>query len=301
MRYLIVDGNHLAGRSNAALESLTRSDGHKTGALFGTLKGLGYAKWNTKIDTPNLIVCWDGGRSAKRMELLPSYKGNRKKENETEEEKKSKLEYYTQLDVCNKALSYLTCKQIRVRGVEADDLIGIFSNWYANQGHSVVIYSGDKDMHQLVTEKISILSPRDDKILTENDIKQIWGIEHPDDVVFMKSLLGDVGDNIPGVYGIGEKKAAIVYKWRNEPNLELIPEKERKAVVLARSKEQDRKLAVQMIRIPRSWEESFYTLEQSEEIMLQLLQSGKNADMSRFIYILREWELDSLLDNLSSW
>lgn len=153
-----------------------------------------------------IIVTADWRSSTYRKNLLPEYKANRKKVNQTEEEKADFLEFITGYE---DAIEYLKQKYIvlRYEGVEADDLAAYLVKYKTDFNFDkITLISSDKDWDLLLQDKVMRWSyvTRQDYTL---DVWQTKYEFHPDDYISFKCLTGDSGDNIPGVEGIGPKRA----------------------------------------------------------------------------------------------
>ena len=157
-----------------------------------------------KFDCPNALVLWDAGKSRWRSEYFPDYKENRadrKQEfdlQEMSEQKKAAQRYLSSLGVRN----------ITVYGVEADDLISWFSKYFYRHWNfdRIVIASRDRDLWQLINEKVVIYDFLSDMVVDAEVCKEKFGV-YPADIVPYKAMVGDVSDNLPGVKGVGEKTA----------------------------------------------------------------------------------------------
>ena len=297
MRRILIDGNHLTGRCNATLSEMTTSRGVPSGVVYGFLRGLHYLHLEHNVDYPEITVCWDRGRSEKRMALYPEYKANRTKD-QTPEQEQAYIQYVKQIHALQGVLDTIGCRQVYAQKVEADDLVGIFSRHYSECGETVLIYSGDHDMHQLVTENIKILDPKKG-ILDVDAIEKHWGVK-----VWMipelKAVMGDSSDNIAGVKGLGPVRARLFLQYYDCP-LKDIPAKDQKYVKLARDNYSIIERNLLLMKIPRSWEESFYTEDQALEAMECLLNSGQLRDERKFFEFLYAWELNSILENPTRW
>lgn len=209
---LLCDGNNLAYRNYATHADLRTSKGEGTGAIYGTLKSLYLLKKTHKPD--RMFVFWDAGGSTWRSKLYPAYKAHRRLE--LDQEKAIYLEEYRrQLNETRKALDMLGVSQVQVYGVEADDLIGIaMSRLDVLTDRAVSVVSSDHDFYQLLRPGRNILRPAtkaEYEIMTLDSFTFKYGIDSsywPD----VRALMGDPSDNIPGVRGIGEKRAVRLVK-----------------------------------------------------------------------------------------
>jgi DNA polymerase-1 len=296
MRYLLVDGNHLAGRCRATMSGLSTSKGIPSGVIFGVLQGLKYARDALRIDWRQQIICWDGGRCQRRLDLYPEYKGNRNLDL-SPEEIKGRSDYYHQLDALYSAIAYLGARQIKVTGMEADDAIGILvGKILRSKDKAAVIYSGDYDLHQLAYDRVSIFHPKKDgkkELLIQEDIEKHWGIPF-DDIVKFKALVGDSSDNIKGVTGIGPVKAKRYINGLDETG-KIASRIDNAKEIVARN--------VFLMRIPLQWESHvrYYGKEQEEQFEEQLLHSGTLTNKAGFIDFCTQWELKDILEKINSW
>ena len=195
-KLLIIDGNSLINRAFYALPYLTNSKGQFTGAVFGFTNML--VKVLAAENPTHVVVAFDHARKTFRNELYAEYKGTRKA---------TPPELISQLNLLKEVLDKMNIVRVQQEGIEADDIIGTISKSFEGQ---VVILSGDKDVFQLVSDNISVMMTKkgisETEIVTPNNMKELYGYT-PDQVIFVKSLMGDASDNIPGVSGVGPKTA----------------------------------------------------------------------------------------------
>jgi DNA polymerase-1 len=145
-----------------------------------------------------LIVVFDGGSPAERMELLPSYKSNRKPMPD---------ELRLQLPLADEFLDRAGVRRLRVERQEADDLIATLAAHASQDGAEVLISTADKDLYQLVGEQVSAVEPTGQhRRIGVADVLAKMGVG-PAQIVDWLALTGDSSDNIPGVPGIGAKTA----------------------------------------------------------------------------------------------
>ncbi len=203
----MIDGHALAYRTYFALTrgsaSFTTRSGEPTAGVFGFTSVL------LKIleqDRPDyLVVAFDTGKTF-RDDLFPEYKGTRAK---MPDDLRSQIERIRQL------VDAFNIPRLEMEGYEADDILGSAARKAAADGFTVKIITGDRDLLQLVTERIVVNLPGkslgDAKDYRPADVEVYLGVR-PDQVVDYKALVGDTSDNIPGVSGIGEKTAANLLK-----------------------------------------------------------------------------------------
>lgn len=302
MRYLLIDGNHLAGRSRAALKDLTLASGHRSGTVTGVLRGLSHIRRTLRIEPEQTVVCWDYGRSEVRMQLYPEYKAGRIPKNPTPEEELEFQQYCVQLNALRECLSYSGYYQVRVHKVEADDLLSILATKYARL-EPVIIYSGDYDVHQLASARVSIFDPKRE-LIGVPEILEIWGLDSIELLPLYKAIVGDSSDNISGVKQVGHKRAQIVLRYLRPTESGFscaseIPMKDRKWVDRVREYIDQVVRNYKLVKLPREWEESYYTVGQGVEAMGQLQMCG--VDRIRIFRFLKAWEQGWLLENMNRW
>ena len=202
MNYTIVDGNNLAFRSFYGVKDLSNG-GMPVNAIHGFFNSL--LMLNQQISTEKVIVCFDCGKSEKRMQLLAEYKSNRAP---TPDAFKIQLNYIKQMiplmgGVCWEKL-----------GIEADDLIGSWSKFASNRQQTCVIISADKDLMQCVNLWVSQMIPTNHGwvLLNRSEVFAKMGV-YPEQMIDFLALMGDNADNYPGLPGVGPKTAA---KWLND-------------------------------------------------------------------------------------
>jgi DNA polymerase I len=191
----LVDGSNHAFRVFHAMPRLTAAGQH-TGALMGFANLL---RWLDREAEPDFCaVVFDKGPSF-RVDLFPDYKGHRPSMPE------ELREQWVKLPELIEAWGYTT---ITPTGFEADDVIGTLATRYASEDLEVRIVSGDKDFCQLVTERVRILDLKGGipKVLDLDAVIERFGVT-PDRIIDVMAMWGDSSDNVPGVPGIGEKKA----------------------------------------------------------------------------------------------
>lgn len=308
MKYLLVDGGHLAGRCGAINTGLYTSEGVPTSVTHAFLRGISYVRNLLKVDYKQLVICWDGGRSEFRMALYPGYKAGRVSEDSTPEDLKRREEFYQQVNDIRTLLSFLGCRQIWVKGTEADDVIGIVSKFLEdNPINEIIIYSGDYDMHQLVSDRVLILGPKDTVPKTKKQILFKWNVETVEEILLTKAIIGDGSDAITGIFGIGTKKCEQVLPYVKLVDGKVVfdsflpNEKIRKIFDKVRAGSDIIERNLKLMRIPRTIEEAPYSSDQKEEILKQFIESGNSSDRSKFINMLRMLQLQSILDMLHVW
>lgn len=155
-----------------------------------------------------VILTADKGKSTFRKEILPEYKDNRKAayENQTEEEKEKARLFFEGYE---RALELAEQKYplIRMKGVEADDLSAYIVKNYSDDYEHVWLISSDADWDLLLSDKVSRFSFATRREYTLPNFFEEHECDNPEQYVSIKALRGDSGDGIPGIYGVGAKRA----------------------------------------------------------------------------------------------
>lgn len=197
-KLLIVDGENLLHRSYHKFLNFKSTDGRPSGAIYGFFKSLHSNMFRFQVD--KVIITFDNGRSKHRTEILPNYKGNRKKIGMDYDSLQS------QKKEIRKILKYLGVPVIFDKSFknqyESDDYIALLTDKHDGD---IVILSSDKDFCQLISKRVKIMNPSKDSLVTLHNCKEIMGYSS-DECVDYLILAGDSSDNIPGVNGMGEKK-----------------------------------------------------------------------------------------------
>ena len=193
---LIVDGNAVAYRAFYAVRDLSTRDGQPTNALFGFIRML--RQMESCWHPDRLVVSFDGGSPAHRLEKCPGYKAQRAPMPD---------ELRSQLGLINEFLEAAGIPRILLKGQEADDVIATLAVRAAAEGATVRIATSDKDLMQLVEERVRIVPPtKSDEELDAAGVEAKTGVR-PSQIVDWLALIGDTADNIVGVHGIGPKTA----------------------------------------------------------------------------------------------
>ena len=197
----VIDGNSLLHRAFHALPvTMTAPDGRPTNAAYGFISML--LKLTESFDPDTLIVAFDKGRPAFRSDVLERYKIHRPPTPD---------ELRPQFGIAKELLGAMNVPVVECEGWEGDDLLGTLAKRGEAEGNRVLLFTGDKDAYQLVTEQVNVVSTK--KGITEIVVYDPPAVEErlgvrPDQVADFLGLKGDTSDNIPGVPGIGEKTAA---------------------------------------------------------------------------------------------
>ncbi|ULJ69511.1 DNA polymerase I [Wielerella bovis] len=200
---LLVDGSSYLYRAFYALTHLTAPNGMPTNAIYGVLKML----QKLRDETPHeyCAVVFDAKGKNFRHTLYPDYKATRPPMPDDLRPQADKLPELVQL---------MGWKVLKINDVEADDVIGTLAVQAATQNMRVIISTGDKDMAQLVNDRITLVNTMKDETLDENGVMAKFSVK-PTQIRDFLALMGDKVDNVPGVEKCGEKTAA---KWLAEFN-----------------------------------------------------------------------------------
>jgi len=199
----LIDGHALAYRTYFAMstvrgDSLATSSGEPTAAIFGFVNIL--MRFLEKENPEFLAVAFDTGKTF-RNDIYPDYKATRAKMPD---------ELRGQIERIRTIIDAFDIPRLEKEGAEADDVIGSISKQAVKKGLGVKIITGDRDLLQLVTDRIIVNLPgksmADARDYREEDVVAKMGVK-PDQIVDLKALMGDSSDNIPGIPGVGEKTA----------------------------------------------------------------------------------------------
>tara|TARA_Y100000389_G_C17467694_1_gene527138 strand:- start:3255 stop:4295 length:1041 start_codon:yes stop_codon:yes gene_type:complete len=211
-KVLLIDGEWNLKRNFMKRQDLF-SKGEHCGGSYGFLDSLRSIVDKTMPD--RVVVFWDGIMSGSfRQKIYPLYKGDRNKswdeesyyftDDEIDEERKRKYSILKQKIKVKNYLEELCVRQVEVEYVEADDLLGLYIK-NKHKDDNILIYSSDKDFHQLIDENVCVIRPSDGKVLTIDNFKDIFGYTHKN-ALFAKCIEGDTSDCISGLKGVGMKK-----------------------------------------------------------------------------------------------
>lgn len=202
-KLLLIDGNSILNRAYFAIRELNDSQGRNVNAVFGFMNIL--MKVLQDFAPDKLLVAFDKRGHNFRKDIYPEYKANRKGMPD---------DLAQQMPILHDLLADMQVTVVEKEGVEADDIIGTVSARF--DGESYVV-SGDRDMLQLVSQKVTVLFTKKGVSEVEMVTPQVLADNYkltPEQVIEYKALRGDTSDNIPGVKGIGEKTAmALLEKY----------------------------------------------------------------------------------------
>jgi DNA polymerase-1 len=288
--FYLIDGSGYIFRAYYALPPLSRkSDGLPTGAVSGFCSMLFKLLEDSRSDDSahkptHFAVIFDSAKKNFRNDIYSEYKANR---SETPEDLAPQFAYI------RKAVKAFSLPSIELINYEADDLLATYAKQIVDAGAKVTVISSDKDLMQLVSEKIRLYDPMKNKVLGENEVFEKFGVK-PNQVIDVQSLAGDPSDNIPGVPGIGVKTAAeLINKYKTLEVLlkninEITQNKRRETLLINKDKAiLSKKLVTLKDDVP--------VKEKPEDFIM------KNVDKEKLFKFLREMEFNRLLSQAISF
>ena len=288
--FYLIDGSGYIFRAYYALPPLSRkSDGLPTGAVSGFCSMLFKLLEDSRSDDSehkptHFAVIFDSAKKNFRNDIYSDYKANR---TEAPEDLAPQFEYI------RKAVKAFNLPSIELINYEADDLIATYSKQIVDSGAKVTVISSDKDLMQLVSNKIRLYDPMKNKVLGEKEVLEKFGVK-PSQVIDVQSLAGDSSDNIPGVPGIGVKTAAeLINRYKNLDallkNIEEIPQTKRRETLLANKDKA--LLSRQLVTLKED-----VPIKDAPESFIM-----KQVDRNKLFDFLREMEFNRLLSQAISF
>ena len=199
--FVLVDGSSYLYRAYHALPAFTSSKGEPTGAVLGVLNML--YKLLDDFEPERIAVIFDAPGKTFRDDLYKDYKANRPPMPE---------DLRPQIEPLLEAIKAIGIPVLKIAGVEADDVIGTLATQASKAGITTMISTSDKDMAQLVDNKVTLINTMNDTKMNADGVRKKFGVS-PKQIVDYLALVGDSSDNIPGVPGVGPKTAT---KWLGE-------------------------------------------------------------------------------------
>jgi DNA polymerase-1 len=288
--FYLIDGSGYIFRAYYALPPLSRkSDGLPTGAVSGfcsmLFKLLEDARSDDSIHKPtHFAVIFDSARKNFRNEIYSEYKANRA---DAPDDLAPQFEYI------RKSVKAFNLPSIELINYEADDLIATYAKNITEAGAKVTVISSDKDLMQLVSNKVRLFDPMKSRVIGEKEVIEKFGVK-PEQVIDVQSLAGDSSDNVPGVPGIGIKTAAeLINKYKNLDKLlskaSEIPQNKRRETLLANKDKAllSKKLVTLKDDVPVKNDPSEFLI--------------KDIDKDKLYEFLREMEFNRLLSQAISF
>ena len=200
---LLIDGSSYLYRAFHAMPDLRGPGNAPTGALHGMVNMLGWIR--DHIQAEHAVCVFDAKGPTFRDELYPEYKAHRPSMPD---------DLRTQIEPIHEVVKLLGWPVLEVPGIEADDAIGTLARVAVESGHRVVVSTGDKDLAQLVNDKVSLINTmaKPPEVLDEPGVLAKFGVP-PERIIDYLTLIGDAVDNVPGVEKVGPKTAV---KWLTE-------------------------------------------------------------------------------------
>ncbi|WP_375142934.1 DNA polymerase [Paenibacillus sp. D2_2] len=273
-KLILIDGNSIIYRAFFAMPPLTSSSGVHTNAVYGFTNML--VRLLQEEQPSHILVAFDAGKETFRHEGYQEYKGGREK---------TPPELSEQFPIMRELLESFGISWFELSGYEADDIIGTISKQAEEAGHNVLVVTGDKDMLQLVSDRVKVALTR--KGITEvepygtQEIEEKYGLR-PEQIIDLKGLMGDASDNIPGVPGIGEKTALkLLHQFGSVEEVlartdELKGKMKENLVSHAEDARMSKRLATIFREVPveRSWDDMAFSgvLEEPAAQMLRKLE-----------------------------
>lgn len=305
---LLIDGMNMFIRNFAMVKTLDPSGNH-VGGIQGFLKSLGAM---VSLFDPTRVICvFDGkGSTTNRKNIDPNYKAQRKHTRITNwglfDTKEEELESIRgQVDRLQDYLGCLPVSVIEIEKCEADDVIALLCQEYANRGRKSTIISTDKDFLQLVREGVEVYNPVKKELATPSNILDILKV-HPKNYNLVKAMLGDVADNLRGVKGLGLK--TLVKEF---PELSTNPQLSLKDIYsISESRMDSKKLYAKLIF---EWDlvirnmslmdlQDTLLTEYDIEQILQVLSTPKlGLQVGAFIRLLEVDNIQAPSNNIDSW
>jgi len=205
VKLLLIDGHYYVYRSFFAIRDLSNSRGEPTNAIYGFIKTV--RRMVKDLAPDGAAVIWDEGLPKRRVELQPAYKQQRSEMPDLMK---------PQLTFIQKIVPLLGFASLALPDTEADDLMASYAVAARARGDEVVLATNDKDLFQLVDERVKVYSTNKADLAAPADafallgaeaVRKKWNVE-PLQIGDVLALIGDSVDNIPGVDGVGPKGAA---------------------------------------------------------------------------------------------
>ncbi|MGB1799237.1 MAG: DNA polymerase I [Gammaproteobacteria bacterium] len=198
---VLVDGSYYLFRAYHAIRDLTNSKGEPSGAIYGVINMI--QKHLTEGGPDYFAVVFDAKGKTFRNDLYKEYKANRPPMPD---------DLRAQIEPLHNLIRALGIPLIMIDGVEADDVIATLSRQAANNNIKTIVSTGDKDLAQMVTDKIHLINTMSNTYFDRDGVLEKYGVP-PEKIIDYLALMGDTADNVPGVPKVGPKTAV---KWINQ-------------------------------------------------------------------------------------
>jgi DNA polymerase-1 len=279
----ILDVSGYLFRSYYAIRQMTNTQGEATNALYGFARSVG--KLIKDFNPKHVIAVFDppNGKES-RLKLFNDYKAHRDSAPE---------DLPHQIEWAKEFCKLYGLPSLEISGFEADDTIATVAKWAEKNDFHVYICSSDKDLCQLVNDKIHILyTHKDNQILDSNGVFEKFGVQ-PDQIQDYLAITGDSADNVPGLSGFGPKTASkLLQEFKTLKNIldnpQKVPGKKKQETLIneRESAELSHKLVALEYNLPIPNEESFYQIKDPENEKLCKFYEEKS-----FTSLLKEIEI----------
>lgn len=304
-RFLLIDGHNLLHRCFHSHKEMRDDEGQRIGAMHGFLRSMAYIRDQTNIAIENTVVCFDGGHAAFRKEIYPEYKAHRETEDPIKLEERNDLR--SQLDSLKELLSLSGCRLVQVGGVEADDLLGLFAGATMRQGGEAIIFTNDKDLHQVICAGVRVVDPHKG-VISYSDLNDLWGFDIPTKIPQFLAVTGDASDGVKGVPRMGKVRALKIMPYWNPPTADNpFP---RSGLRIAKEDsswwekiEAHKELLernYRLLKIPTEWSESRYSSEQLTQALEQFL-TPTQRQLTAFVQMLYKKSLKEVAREAHRW
>ena len=201
-RIFLIDGQSYIYRAFYAVQDLTNSSGFPTNAIFGFVNML--QRVRETYAPSHLAIILDAPGKNFRHQRYSDYKANRQSMPDPLRQ---------QIPRIKEVIEAYRIPAIELAGYEADDILATLVTRWEQEGREIVLVSGDKDLMQLVSDRVSMLDTMKNQNIGLEEVRAKFGVE-PGRVVEVQALMGDATDNIPGIPGVGEKTAIkLITEW----------------------------------------------------------------------------------------
>lgn len=284
--FTIIDGTNLACRALLAVNQendLKTSTGIPTGYIYRFIKM--FIQVIKETNPTHMVVCWDVDRNTWRRKLYADYKANR-----GDAFTREKVSFQPIKDI----LESIGVLNVEYNGYEGDDLCGTFAN--LSTANKTYVVSGDRDIFQLVKPNVDVLyiNSKDHTIINEDYIKENYQI-NPKDFILLKTLMGDKGDNIPGITGVAEKGAVkLINKFKNLETL------------LEQYNNKDYCLTAKQISNIKEWKSNaklyhnLVTIKNNVPIEYEMNDCKVELDWHNAIDLFKRYEFNSFIKNVDT-
>ncbi|MDX2479679.1 MAG: DNA polymerase I [Desulfuromusa sp.] len=307
-RVYLIDGSSYIYRAYYAIRHLSNSKGEATNAVYGFTNMLLTLLREEQPD--RVAVIFDAKGPTFRKKLYPEYKANRSAMPE---------DLVPQVPVIKAMVRAFNLPALELSGYEADDIIATLAKRYAAQGLDITVVTGDKDLMQIVGERVRLLDTMKGKVSGRDEVIERFGVP-PEQVLEILGLAGDSSDNIPGVPGIGEKTASsLIQEFGSIENLLANIDQ-----VKGKKRQENLREFADQARLSRTLADLIYDLEidvnldeltlvdpdrDALEVLFKQLefhkllqkftgQTLKNSKDGDYLVVLTEAELDRMIEQL---